>query len=393
MNAGEVESPLILNVILHLRMGGMENGLINLINGTPANRYRHAVLCLQDYSEFRQRIRDPQVPILAIGKRPGKDPKHYASVWRILRKLRPAVVHTRNLPGLDCTAIAALAGVPVRVHGEHGWDVADLHGTNRRYRCYRRLTRPFVTRYVAVSQDIANWLAESIHVRPRDIAQIYNGVDTLAFRPRRPDEPRSWRTGVVEGNGIVVGTVGRLQAVKDQITLVRAVAQLHTRRGRGRRPLRLVILGDGPERVALQAEIARSGIEDICWMPGARDDVAVLMRSLDMFALPSLNEGISNTILEAMASGVPVIASRVGGNPELVEDGRSGALFTAGDTAALTASLERYCNDPELVRAHGARGRALAEEKFSLTSMVSQYLELYDTLLKRSGRTLQPKVR
>jgi sugar transferase (PEP-CTERM/EpsH1 system associated) len=383
--ATAAQAPLVAHVILHLRMGGMENGLVNLINGTPRHRYRHAVLCLQDYSEFRERIRDPDVPVIAIGKQPGKDPKHYWSVLRELRRLRPAIVHTRNLPGLDIAALAALARVPVRVHGEHGWDVSDLHGTNRRFRRYRRLVRPFVTRYVSVSRDIAGYLGEAIHVPATRISQIYNGVDTRSFRPRKPGEPAALPAGFAKTDSVVIGTVGRLQAVKDQRTLVRAVAQLHSESPVLAERLRLVLLGDGPERAPLEAEIARAGLTGACWLPGARDDVPAVMRSLDVFVLPSLNEGISNTILEAMACGLPVVATRVGGNPELVEEGASGMLFPVGDAPALAACLRLYVEDPDLRRAHGTRGRARAEQQFSLDSMVASYLAMYDQLLSRGS--------
>src|SRR5690606_27119634 len=167
--------------------------------------------------------------------------------------------------------------------------------------------------------------------------RICNGVDTLRFRPA------SARQAVAgspfdDPHAVIVGTVGRLQTGKDQVKLVRAVAVARADGEAGAR-LRLVIAGDGPQRAEVEAEIAASGIGDITWLAGARSDVPELMRALDIFALPSQAEGISNTILEAMASGLPVVATDVGGNAELVAVGESGALVPAQDPHAMAHAL------------------------------------------------------
>jgi glycosyltransferase involved in cell wall biosynthesis len=124
-------------------------------------------------------------------------------------------------------------------------------------------------------------------------------------------------------------------------------------------------------------------VADQVWLAGPRDDVASLIRAMDVFVLPSLNEGISNTILEAMGTGRPVIAARVGGNGELVQSGVTGVLYDPGDEAALTGALVRYCEQPQLCAAHGAAGRRRVVERFSLDAMVGQYVALYQRLIAR----------
>src|SRR5712691_8963141 len=182
--AGAVGShgvPLIAHAIYRLDVGGLENGLVNLINRIPAQRFRHAIICLTDYSNFRQRLTRGDVSVFALHKPSGNSPLTQFKLWQLLNRLRPDIVHTRNIGALEATLPAALAGVPVRIHGEHGRDVDDLDGTNTRRRMVRRLYRPFVHQYIALSQDLASYLQHKIGVSPSRIAQIYNGVDSTLF--------------------------------------------------------------------------------------------------------------------------------------------------------------------------------------------------------------------
>ena len=148
---------------------------------------------------------------------------------------------------------------------------------------------------------------------------------------------------------------------------------------------RLLMVGDGPEHGRVKEFLAAAGVADLCWLPGARKDVADLLACLDVFVLPSRGEGISNTILEAMASGLPVVATRVGGNGELVVDGDTGTLVPHSDKAALATALSTYVGDAERCRRHGAAGRQRVLDAFSLDAMVENYLALYDDVLARYG--------
>jgi len=173
--------------------------------------------------------------------------------------------------------------------------------------------------------------------------------------------------------------------VKDYPSLVRAFLLLVESRPDLRDRLRLVILGDGPARAACLEQLAAAGAAALAWLPGERRDVPALMQSFDVFALPSLGEGISNTILEAMATGLPVVATRVGGNPELVEPGVTGTLVPAHDPPALADALAAYAGDAARRRTEGARARQRAEERFSIGAMVAGYLGVYDAVLAHRG--------
>ncbi len=379
----DAAAPLIVHLVHRLEVGGMENGLVNLINHLPVGRYRHAVICMTDSSSFARRIVRADVAIYALHKRPGKDPATYVRLWRLLRRLRPDIVHTRNLATLEGMLAAVLAGVPGRVHGEHGRDVHDLDNTRRRYRWLRRAYRPLVQRYIALSAELEAYLRTAVGVPARRITRIYNGVDGVRFHP-----PAGARDPLPCGDpappGVtVIGSVVRMEAVKDPLNLVRAFLRLIERRPQARARLRLAMVGDGPLREDAAALLRAGGAEDLAWLPGSRDDVPAWLRGFDVFVLPSLAEGISNTILEAMASARPVVATRVGGNPELVVEGETGLLVPRADPGALAEALGRYLDDPALARRHGAAGRRRVEAVFGLDAMVTAYQAVYDGLRRR----------
>lgn len=373
--------PLILHVIHHLFMGGMENGLVNLINRLPAGQFRHAVLCIEDYSGFRNRIARADVDVYALHRSRIGVWKMRWEIYRLCRRLKPALVHTRNMSGLDALLPARLAGVPHCVHGEHGWDVDNLDGRKKKPLWLRRLHAPLVDRYITVSRDLQHFLQERVGIRADKISQIYNGVDTERFAPAGRKPPAWLPAGFRDEQLIRIGTVGRLQAVKDQASLLRAFAALLEREPGLRASVRLIVVGDGPLREDLRQLAARLGIAGLSFFAGAREDIPQVLLGLDLFVLPSLNEGISNTLLEAMASGLPVLASAVGGNVELVEQGRSGSLFAPGDIQGLSALLADYIHNQAWRQTQSAAARHDAVARYSLDAMMLNYRKLYQQLL------------
>jgi glycosyltransferase involved in cell wall biosynthesis len=158
---------------------------VNLINRMPPDRFRHAIICLTTYTDFRHRIKRPDVAIHALDKPAGNSPATLFRLWRLLRTLRPAILHTRNLAALEGAVPAALAGIRARIHGEHGRDINDIDGSNVRQQRIRRLFKPFVSQYIALSKDLESYLCDKIHVPRARVAQLYNGVDTELFHPGR----------------------------------------------------------------------------------------------------------------------------------------------------------------------------------------------------------------
>lgn len=379
------EKPLIAHVLYRLDTGGMEQIAISVINHTD-KRYRHAVICLAGVGAMHTRIEDAGVPCLSLDKKPGKDWACYFRLWKTFRRLKPDVVQTYNIGTLDAAPVAWLAGVRRVVHAEHGRDVADPEGTNRKYRAMRRWLQPFITRYVAVSGDLEKWLRKDVGIAPSKVVCIHNGIDTEgcaeaeALRWRRP------LLGAFAPSGTcIVVNVGRLDPVKDQDGLLAAFRMLCDAAPAMAARLRLVIVGEGSCRQRLEQRIAQLDLHDCVRLLGNREDVPKILAECDVFALSSIAEGIPLTLLEAMAAGLPVVATRVGGVGEVVVDGVMGTLVAPSDPAALAQALHAYVQDEARRLQHGRAGRGHVEKRFSLSAMLAGYIALYDDVLARGG--------
>ena len=370
--------PHIVHIVHRFDTGGMENGMVNLLNTLPPGRFRHSIIALTDYTDFSQRIHAQPVGFYALHRAPGHGLSWMVRLWKLLRRLKPDLVHTRNLAALEAQFVAALIGVRATIHGEHGRDVFDLYGQNWKYNLLRRAAQPFVSNYIAVSHDLETWLRSTIHVPPGKLHQIYNGVDSTKFYPRKGARPE-----FAHPDSIVFGAVGRMVEVKDYPTLTRAFIRLvHQQPERAERA-RLVIVGEGPARSTCLDLLQAAGLAHLAWLPGERHDIAEIMQVFDVFVLPSKNEGISNTILEALATGLPVIATAVGGNIELVEEGVNGTLVRPGDVAGMAQALLGYLDAPARIVEQGDNGRRQAEQRFSIPAMAEAYARVYDQTLKR----------
>ena len=384
------KKPLIAHVLFRLGTGGLENGVVNLINTMPDDNYRHAVICMTDYTDFRNRIKKDAVQVYCLNKKPGQDFAVYVRLWRLLREIKPDILHTRNLSALEAQLSGLLAGIKHRIHGEHGRDLDDVDGTNPRYVMLRRLFRPVVQRYVPMSKDLENWLIKQINVPAQKITQVYNGVDLSRFK-LSDDKPIALLPPDFRSKDLMlIGTVGRLDPVKDQITLVQAFIHLLKLDPAAKNKVRLIVVGAGALQPQLQALSRDAGVDDLIWFAGERQDVADIMQTLDLFVLPSINEGISNTILEAMATALPVIATDVGGNPELVINDQTGYLVPKQNPAAMAAAFKHYLDNPALLAIHGQAGRARCVSTFSLNRMISDYVTIYDNLLGNKNLTQKP---
>ena len=364
--------PLVVHVVNSLAVGGLENGVVNLVNAT-STRFRHIIVCMTADGPLHARLR-PETEVIVLGKRPGQDPWTLLRLVRLLRRLRPLIVHSRNWPAIDAIPAARVARVPLVLHGEHGREVADPEGRNPRRRRIRRALAPLVHHFVTVSEDLRRWLIEDVRVPAAKVTAIHNGVDLSRFG--RAGRLESRLRLDLPAEAPIVGTVGRLDPVKDQAGLIRAFASVRSAHPEAL----LVVVGDGPCRAELADVAATSGQRDHVRLLGNRDDIPAVMSALDVFVLPSIAEGISNTILEAMASGLPVVATQVGGNPELVENGVGGALVPPLAPSALAAAIAGYVADPELRRRHGQASRQRATEHFSLERMAESYANLYTGL-------------
>ena len=375
---GEGRPVRVVHVVYSFGIGGLENVIVQLINRLPPSRFEHVVLSLTTVSDFHQRIAQAGVRFIELNKPPGHAVPLYRRVYRLLRELKPNVLHTCNLAALELVPLAWLARVPLRVHAEHGWDAHDRHGGNPRYRRLRRLYRPFVSHYVTVSQDLDDYLGRAIGVPAHRRSLIANGVDTDTFAPAHGVPQAVPGCPFEPGKHWLVGTVGRLQTVKNQPLLARAFVRALQCQPAMRDTARLIIVGEGLLRAEIERVLADACMTDLAWLPGARSDVADVLRLLDLFVLPSQTEGTSCTLQEAMASGLPVVATAVGGTPDLVQDGVTGYLVPPDDEQALADAMVRAFGSPDNSARQGEAGRQHAVRRFAIGAMVQRYQQLFE---------------
>lgn len=264
--------PLVAHVMYRFDVGGLEkNGVVNLINHMPRDAYRHAIISLTEITDFRKRIKRDDVQFIALNKQPGHAAWIYPQLYRLFAELKPAIVHTRNLGALELAIPAWAAGVPERIHGEHGRDVGDLDGTRKKFQWVRRLYRPFVTYYIALSRDLEQYLTHVVGMAGSRVAQIYNGVDAERFSPASQRQPIEG-CPFADANEWLIGTVGRMQTVKNQTDLAKAFVLALQIEPELQQTLRLTLLGDGPLRNESMAVLEQAGCVDKAWLPGERND-------------------------------------------------------------------------------------------------------------------------
>jgi sugar transferase (PEP-CTERM/EpsH1 system associated) len=279
--------------------------------------------------------------------------------------------------------------VPVRINGAHGRDAADPTGSNRKHNALRRMMVPFYDCCYANSADMQNWNRDVIKVPEHKSRMLANGIDAEKFHPRAPGQGRQLLP--FDDDCCVIGTVGRVQDVKDHASLLDAFVLLRQRLPAHAAKLRLAIVGDGPLLAALRARAQEAGVTEFTWFPGARTDIALLLREFDIFAMSSIAEGTPGSALEAMASALPVVGTRVGGIPEVIADGVTGTLVPPSDPAAMASALAAYVQDRARAAAHGAAGRERLLRLYNMTAMVAAYESLYDALCERKTSFRKPK--
>ncbi len=360
-----------------LQVGGLENGVVNLINNLDPEIFTHSICCVDSMGPMAERIHQP-VSFYSLEKGERRDYFISLKIAKIISRADPAIIHTRNWSAIDGIIGARLTGKRIVVHGEHGREASDPKGENRRRKRIRHLLSPWVSKYVAVSKELKEWLVHDVGIAPEKVMQIINGVDTDSNKPVENKGYLKKELGLAPGT-FVIGSVGRLDPVKDHATLLRAFRAV-AGRFNGRK-LALIIVGTGPMLEELKTIAEELNISRDVIFTGERDDVARFYNCMDVYVLPSVAEGISNTVLEAMASGLPVIASDRGGNLELVVQEESGFFFSSGSHEQLCDLICKYIDNDLLRHKHATNSRQRAVNKFSIDQMTAKYAALYESAI------------
>ncbi len=358
---GTVRGPRrVVHLVLSLNIGGLEMVVLDLVRHTDRRAFEPCVLCLSEVGALGPAFAAAGVPVESLNLAGRSSVRRVLLLARWLRRVRPHVLHTHNPSPHVAGALAArLAGVPVVVHTKHGRNKP----ADRRAVAWNRLAARLTDHVVAVSEDAADVARRVERVPASKVRVIHNGIDLAVFHP--PAAP--------DADGMRAIHVARLIGVKDQATLLRAVRRVVDREPR----FRLEILGDGPAREALTRLRQDLGLEQHVHFLGFRSDVGAHLQAADLFVLSSVSEGVSLTLLEAMACGLPVVATDAGGNREVVVPGGTGVLVPPGRPELLADAVLGLLHDRDRARAMGRAGRRRVEESFDLRRVVAAYERLY----------------
>lgn len=352
---------VIAHLIYRLDTGGLERVMVNCIQALQDSATQHVVICLTTSGLFAKEL-PSSVEVFALHKKPGADLSIHYKLLKLLRKIQADVLHTYNLATIEYHPVAWLAGVSLNIHAEHGRDIHDPQGTNRKYQFLRRLMSPFIDHFVSVSNDLHQWLINDVQISAKKCQLVYNGVDTQKFVASPCKSPV-----------FTFVHVARLSPIKGQHFLLQAISLLLLR---NLPPFQVDIIGDGPLRSELETYAQQLNLTapQVNFL-GDCQNVEQLMPKSHVFVLSSLAEGIPMTILEAMACGLPIIATNVGGVPEIIRD--NGILVPASDAVKLADAMELYIRDHALAMQAGSKSLAIIDRSFSQQQMVNAYLQLY----------------
>ena len=358
--------------MLTLDTGGLENGVVNIINGLDDDRFESILCCIRHKGELVERINKP-IKIHALNHYKGITYSSIKHLRNIIQTDGIDVIHTRNYEAYTFGFFAgkALSGRRL-VHSEHGRD----YPFNKVKMYLQYVLSLFTDDIITVSGDLKENMVRYLHINKNRINVIINGVDTNKFTPRKPDANLLREFGISE-NDIVIGTVGRLVEVKNFPELINTFKRLRQQHNN----VRLMIVGDGPlmeDFLDLRRKLA---LEESVILTGRRNDIPELLRVFDVYALTSWNEGISNTLLEAMSTGLPIVASEVGGNVEIIHHGKVGYLYPSGNQKKLLESLESLIEENDTLDTFSKNARAHVINNYSMEAMLNNYSIQYSQVM------------
>ncbi|MFN0197619.1 MAG: glycosyltransferase [Planctomycetaceae bacterium] len=359
----EIGHPLrVCHISLTLCTGGLERLLVEFARHHDRERFELSFVVLQEQGQPADDIRHLGCEVLSLPLQELGRWERFRKMISLCHMLKPDVLHTHNaFPHWYGAIAGAWCRVPAIVHSRHG----RRFGQNWKEKLQFALASRLSDRVVGVSDDTSALCRAVGRLSLEKVTRIWNGIDLDRFTYRGP-------------NAKPVGiSVGRLSAEKDFPTLIHAVS--HVREVLSE--FEFYLVGDGPERSRLEALAQELELDGCLHFLGERQDVPELLASSTVYAGSSLTEGISLTLLEAMAVGLPVVATNVGGNPEIVIPGETGALVETGDSRALAEEILKLCLNPWQAELYGRHGRSRVEQHFSIQGMVRQYESLYRTLL------------
>lgn len=366
----------------------MESGIINVTNGLPED-FRVSLCALAPEETFSRFIRRPGTQFFTIPNRKGDgiDWTYVPRLARLFHRARVDIVHSHSWGTFLYSVLAAqLTGTPI-IHGEHGKNFFELTERNKPKDWAKRLLGRRVERLVTVSNDLRREWVERFHIPEGKTVWIPNGVDVNRFCPDPNDRIAARRHFGLPESALIVGSVGSLKPIKNYLMMLDAARIVMEKDQR----VVVALLGDGVSRADTERHIAELGIADRVHLLGWRFESPRFLQALDVFVLPSVSEGMSNAVLEALASGLPVICPSLPSHREVITPGVDGILMDSFTKDSLAEMLLKLLGDDEERRRLSQQARRTACDKFALERMIERHESLYREVYQAATAARHPR--
>jgi len=352
----------IVHLVYSFGCGGLEKVIANLINHSTDYDAEHVLISLTDDISMLEQV-DKKIKVFVLDKKSGNDIKTHFKLFSLLKKLKPQAINTYNFGTIEYHLAAKLAGVPIRVHSDHGRGGDDPAGKNKLHNMFRKFIAHFITEYVVVSYDLFQWILNDINISDKKLSLLFNGVAVPEQIEHLSSAPKTFVT------------VGRLDKVKNQKLLIDAFA-LAVNTLDGFAHCKLNIVGDGPLYNELSAQINLLDMQNSIHLLGFRNDITTILKDSDIFVLSSVYEAMPMTILEAMANKTPVVCTKVGGISKFISEEQAWFVESKNCKALANKLNEVKINDQfRLEKVSNAYN--FVSEKYEMKQMVKAYMAKY----------------
>lgn len=367
----------VCHLVYSFDIGGLERVISDCIKALDSKKYKHSIIALTEVGAFANEV-NTMVKFYSLGKKNGHDFLIHLRLYKLVKEIKPDVLHSYNLSTIEYQWLAPIAGVPLRVHAEHGRDSYDIHGSVKKYQILRRLMSPFINHFVSVSQELHNWLLNDVRLPDRKLKLIRNGIDTDYYNP---DIANKISDDGYNGK-FIFGHISRLHPIKNQQFLIDNFRQACLACNEFKENCLLVIVGDGPDKEKLEMRVSRSEIlRERVIFTGPRTNVKDYYSGFNVFLMSSIAEGIPMTLLESMSMGIPHLVTSVGGIKEVVEKGQTGLSLDDDEKHTYHHRMLELFNSRENLSVMSDKARMRIVTSYSQGQMVESYNRLYKMVL------------
>ncbi len=361
----------VCHLVYSFDVGGLERVIANCIGALDSEKYRHTIIALTNVGDFFSEI-NGNVESYSLQKKEGNDFETHIKLYKILKKIKPDVLHSYNLSTIEYQWVAFFTRIKLRVHAEHGRDSYDMLGDVKKYQILRKVMSPFIDYFVSVSEDLHGWLKNDVNISEKKLSLITNGIDTDYYQPFDNNTVDSF-----EGK-FIFGHVSRLHPIKNQAFLLESFELACDNSEHFREKCVLIIVGDGPDKDKLNEKVEKSDtLKNRVVFTGSQKNVKEYYNLFDVFVMSSLAEGIPLTLLESMSMATPHLVTSVGGIKEVVMPDVTGISLDDNEKQYLSQKMiALFENKDELdIMANNARQRVV--EHYSLHKMINSYDKIY----------------